>query len=138
MAFAPGTLPPISSGPSTPRNTFGGFYNFDFNPDPQTFANEFALGDFGSAFDAFLQPYGQAFTGTNFYDFLRGPGRRLFEDQFNSTVSGQIAQGVNPSQLTTAMDFLRGVDPTGLFGSYSPRDRGENTAYQNMFTRYLR
>jgi len=105
--------------------TFTGFYNMPFNITPGSSASTDMFRDFDFAYDALLNMYAPQFTGSTFYDFLAGGGRNLARQQFQSRQAADLAAGGNIYDAIMPEQFLKQWNPTQMYGSFSPQDRGE-------------
>ena len=116
---------------------FSGIFGMPFNPQPQTAAQANYLTDFDPAFDAMLSLYMPQFQGSNFFNWLGGRGRSALSQQWDATPAGQAASGVSPLDMTSSVDFLKGINPASFYQTYAPNERGvQGQQAYTPFTRF--
>jgi hypothetical protein len=107
---------------------FSGLFGIPFNPQPNTWAQQNYLTDFEPAFDALFDLYQPQFQGSNFLNWFGTRGKAALGQQFDAHRAGQAASGVSPLDMTSSVDWLKGIDVPSFYGSYSPNERGQQSS----------
>lgn len=127
-------------------SSVSGYRNFAYRPTPGKEANELALADFAPNYDAALSPFIAAFgPNSTFVRWLMGTGRSVIGDMFEANKQREIAMGFKPftevakgeTPLTSAMDFMKGLNLHDIFSGQSSDARGEDPLGYSPFVRFF-